>query len=148
MKWAKVELLKRTGNKSMWQLPPPFDRIKQGTAGTILGEEISANGSLTKEVAARIAKAQNTWRIVNIRLLRNKVINPRIKIMIWNSLIRGRMVYGLRTKELPRNLPNQLETYMYKHIRTMMDPWWKDEAWYRKRTNCAKQYNNRQWNPG
>ena len=50
--------------------------------------------------------------------------------MLCNSLIRCTMIYGLHTKELPRNLLNQLETYMYKHIRTMMNPRWKDDSWY------------------
>ena len=80
------------------------------------------NGSVAKAVAARIAKAQNTWRIVNRRLLRNEVTNPRINIMLWSSIIRSAMIYGLRTKELSRNLINQLETYMYKHIITMRNP--------------------------
>ena len=87
-------------------------------------------GSLAKEVEARIAKAQNAWGIVDSRLLRNKVTDPRIKIIIWNSLIRSTVIYGLHTKEVPRNIINQLETYMCKHIRTMMNPRWKDEAWY------------------
>ena len=48
------------------------------------------------------------------------------------------MIYGLRAKELPRNLLNQLETYMYKHIRTMMNPRWKDEAWYPEKKQLCK----------
>ena len=87
------------------------------------------NVSMSKAVAAGITKAQNTWGIVNRSISRNNVINPRIEIMIWNSLIRSTMSYGMRAKELPRSLLNQLETYMYKHIRTMMNPRWKDEAW-------------------
>ena len=35
----------------------------------------------------------------------------------------------MRKKDMPRNLLNQLKPYMYKHIRTMMNPRWKDEAW-------------------
>ena len=76
------------------------------------------------------SKSAEHLGIVNCRLIRNKVINPMIQIMLCNSLIRCTMIYGLHTKELPRNLLNQLETYMYKHIRTMMNPRWKDEAWY------------------
>ena len=44
----------------MKPLPPPFGQIKKGSAGAILGKEISTNGCLTKAVSARIAKAQNT----------------------------------------------------------------------------------------
>ena len=52
---AKVDLLRLGRNKPTQPLPPPFDHIKQGIKGTILGKEISTNGGLTKSVAARIA---------------------------------------------------------------------------------------------
>ena len=106
------------------------------------------NGSLAKAVAARIAKAQNTWMVGNCKLIRGKVIIPPIKITLWKSLIRSTMIYGMRTKELPRNLLNQLETYIYNHIWTMMNTRWKDEAWYPEKRNYKKQYGNRRWHPG
>ena len=46
----------------MEPLPPPFDPIKQGNAGTILGKAISMSGSLTKAVAETLAKAHNSRR--------------------------------------------------------------------------------------
>ena len=137
---VEVELLRRGGggNKLEKPLPAPFGQIKQGSTGAIIGKEIITSGSLAKSVAARIEKSQNTWRIANGRLLRNKVIIPRIKIMLRDSLIRRTMIDGLRTKELPRNLLNQLETYMYKHIRATMNPRWKDEAWYPEKKQLYK----------
>ena len=58
--------------------------------------------------------------------------------MLRNTLILSTVIYGMRTKELPRNLLNQLETYMYKHIRTMMNPRWKDEEWYQEKKQLYK----------
>ena len=127
------------GNKLTKPLHPPFGQIKQESTGTILRKEIITKGSLTNAVAARIAKAQNTWIISNCRLHRYKVISPRIKIMLWNSPIRSAMIYGLHTKELQRNLLKHLETYMYKHIRTTMNPRRKDEAWYPEKKQLYKQ---------
>ena len=106
----------------MKPLPPPFDQIKHGNTGTILGKEISTNGSTSKAVAERITKAQNTLGIVNYRIPHIEVINTRIEIMIWNSLIRSTIIYGPRAKDLPRNLIGRIETYMYKHIRATMRP--------------------------
>ena len=125
-----MKLLRHEKHKLRKTLPPPFYQIQQESTGEIQGKEISTNGNLTKEVEERIAKAKNTWGIVNRRLLRNEVINPMVELILRNSIISSAAIYGLRKKELPRNLINQLETYMYKHIRTMMNPRWKDEAWY------------------
>ena len=87
-------------------------------------------GNLRKSAGARIAKAQHTWALVSRRILRCKVIHPRIKITIWGSLFRSTIIYGLHTKELPRNLIRRLGTYMYKQIGAMVNPGWEEESWY------------------
>ena len=87
----------------------------------------------------RIAKSQNTWEIAHCQLLRNKVIAPRIKLILWNSLIRSTAIYGLHTKELPRNLIERMEIYMCKQIRTMMNPRRKDEEWYPEKQQLYQQ---------
>ena len=77
----------------------------------------------------------------NRRIFRNNVINQRIKMMRWNSLIRSTVIYGLRTKELPRHLVSRLAKYMYKKIRTMMNPSWADESWYAEKKQRYKKTN-------
>ena len=56
IQWSKVELLKKGTNKQKFDLPPPFNEIKQKSAGTILGKEISMNGSLKQAIKKRIEK--------------------------------------------------------------------------------------------
>ena len=109
IQWGKVKLLRQESRKQKEKLHPPFDQIQHNHTGTILGKEISATGNLTKAVVMRIANAQNIWEMVNYKLLRNKAIAPRIKLILWNSLIRSTVIYGLHTKELPRNLIERLK---------------------------------------
>ena len=85
--------MRREKHKIREILPLPFGQIHWGIIGEILEKAISTDGNPAKEVAARIEKAQNAWKIVNIRLLRNKVTNPKIKLILWNSLIRSTMIY-------------------------------------------------------
>merc|ERR1712112_804244 len=118
------------GNGQKLDLPPPFNEIKHKNAGTILGKEINMNGSSKQAVKKRIEKAQHTWKQVNYKLLRNKAIAPRIKIILWNSLIRSTMIYGLHTAEIPPSQIKTLRTFMYKNIRAMMNPGLREDKWY------------------
>ena len=129
IQWDKVHLIRRERRKLRMALPT-FDEIQHQSTGTILGKEISMTGSQTKAVTLRIAKAHHTWKQVRYKLLRNKAITPRIKLIMWNSLIGSTMIYGLHTTEMPISQTKRIETFMYKHIRTMMNPGWKDEQWY------------------
>ena len=40
------------------------------------------------------------------------------------------MIYGLHTRDLPRHLMGKMEIYMFKQIRTAINPNWKTEARY------------------
>ena len=87
-------------------------------------------GSLKQAVTQRIAKSHHTWKQVHYKFLRNKAITPRIKLIMWNSLIRSAMIYGLRTTEMPTSQTKRIGTFKYKHIRASMNPGWKEEKWY------------------
>ena len=101
-------------------------------------------GSLQKAATKRIAKAQDAWGKVNFKLLRNKAVTPKIKIMLWNSLIRSAMIYGLHTTEMPHIQTERMEAYMYRHIRTMMNPGCKEEKWYPEKMHYIQRYSSQQ----
>ena len=147
IQWGKVELLRKRTNKQKYDLPPPFNEIEHKSIGTILGKEINTNGSLTNAVARRMEKSQHTWKQVNYKLLRNKAITPRIKLILWNSLIRSTMIYGLHTAEIPTSQMERMESFMYKNIRAMMNPGWREDKWYPE-NNYMKKYNNQHWKRG
>ena len=59
-----------------------------------------------------------------------KALDRKIKIMLLNSLIRCTVIYGMRTRDLPRHMVGKMEIYMFKQIGAMINPNWKTEAWY------------------
>ena len=61
-------------------------------------------GHPANAVAERIKKARNTWKQVSREIFRNKAFVRKIKILLWNTLIRSTMIYGVRAKALPRHL--------------------------------------------
>ena len=108
----------------MKALPPPYDQIKISHVGTIIGKAIYMTGAL------RIKKAIDQLEQVSRKIFRNNAFNRKIKILLWNSLIRSTMIYGIHTKAPPVHLVAKIEIYMYKHLRMMMGPQWKIEEWY------------------
>ena len=120
---------KSTATETQWRktngsAATSFGSAKQRDTGTVLGTEISTTGNLRKSAGARIAKSHHTWKSVSREICRIKVIKPRVKLTMRNSLIWSTILYGLHAKELPRNLVRRLETYMYKHIRK----WWTQDG--------------------
>ena len=87
-------------------------------------------GKLDKAVEARIQKATITWKHASRMIFRGNAFNRKIKVTLWNSLIRSTMIYGLRTRDIPRHMLRKMEIYLFKQIRTMINPNWKIEAWY------------------
>ena len=73
------------------------------------------NGSLKQAIKKRIEKAQHTWKQVNYKLLRNKAITPKIKITLWNSLIRSTMIYGLHSRNTAKSDQNARNIYVQEH---------------------------------
>ena len=69
-------------------------------------------------------------KLVSRKIFRNKAFSPKIKILLWRSLIRSAMAYGLRAREIPRHLLEKMEAYMYKHLRMMMNLRWQIDEWY------------------
>ena len=40
------------------------------------------------------------------------------------------MIYGLHTAEIPTSQMERMESFMYKNIRAMMNPGWREDKWY------------------
>ena len=68
-----------------------------------------------------------------------KALDRKIKIMLLNSLIRCTVIYGMRTRDLPRHMVGKMEIYMFKQIGAMINPNWKTEAWYPGKNQLYKE---------
>ena len=148
IQWINGLLLVRAGREPQEQMPPPFDQIKFSQWGTILGKEIYMARKLDKAAEARIQKSNKHMETREPKDIPKQAFNHKVKIMIWNSLIRSTMIYRLRARGLPKRIMEKMEVYMFKQIRTMINPNLKTEAWRPGRTNSIRNCNNRRWNHG
>ena len=107
VQWGKVLLRRKDKGQQRKELPPPYGRIKRQNSGTILGKSINVLGSLKNAVTERdrerVKKAHQTWKQINYKLLRNKAIAVRIKLILRISLVRSTVIYGLHTTETPES---------------------------------------------
>ena len=128
--WAEVHLLVHAGGEPQKERPPPFDQIRFSTWGANTRREIYMTGNLNKSAEARIQKTNNTWGQVIREVFRNKAFGRKIEILIWNSLIRSAMIYGLHTKGMPRHKVGKNRNIYVQTHKNNENPNWKIEAWY------------------
>ena len=93
-------------------------------------KKIPTAGNQDKAADARLKKATDTWEAANRNIPTNQAIEPKIKILLWNSLIRRTAIYGLHTGGIQGNLPDNMDAFMHKHLRMMTKPRWKQGEWY------------------
>ena len=48
----------------------------------------------------RMAKAKQMWGVTRKKLLRNSYVPEKLRIQLWNALIRSTLTYALQTQEL------------------------------------------------
>jgi len=125
IKWEKVQLLTRQTKKQINQLyPQPYGQIKSNRAGIALGKYIHMHGAQTKAVQHRLQKAKQTWGIARKRLSQNRNIPTKLRIQLWNALIRSTLTYALQTQELTAPLENKLNAFTQKCMRQITEKTW------------------------
>ena len=100
-----------------------------------------------KAVEERLKKATNTWKHVSRKIFRNKAFGRMIQIMIWNSLIRSTMIYGLHTRDLSKHMMANGNL----HVQTNNDDGQHglgDRRIVPGKSNSTRNYNKQRWNHG
>ena len=80
-------------------------------------------------------------------IFRNRAFNYKIKIMIWNSLIRSPIIYGVHAIDLPRHMVENGNI----HVQTYKNhdkPELNDRSMVSGEINSTKNYSSRKWNHG
>ena len=104
IQWINVLLLMRSGREPREDLHPPFGQIKFTAGGAILGKEIYMN-RIPRQCRRGKNQASNPHMGKRSRkIFRNKAFRRKLNILLWGSPIRRTMIYGLRTKGIPRHL--------------------------------------------
>ena len=97
---------------------------------TYLGSRISANGSIAKEISARIARAQATFS--NLRhLWRRRDISLTTKGRIDNATLRWTLLYGCEMWALRSEEVHNLQVFNHRYLRSLGHFSWK-QRWSNK----------------
>ena len=112
--------------------PPPTIRI-EGTQLKVvdqfkyLGSIISSDGSLDKEIAARIGKASQSLGRLRSRVLNHKNIKLATKIKVYRAVVLTSLLYGCETWTLYRKHLKQLESFHMRALRSILRVKWQDK---------------------
>lgn len=129
-------------------------RFKDGTPVpkenqvTYLGGIITREARGHVEVEQRIAATMATWKRMQL-FFKDARCPIRWKLIVYNSMIRSKLLYGLETVELSPALLTKLETFQIKGLRKIlhMKPPFIDrrntnaEVYRRTREACESRYN-------
>ncbi|KAK3556890.1 hypothetical protein QTP70_022395 [Hemibagrus guttatus] len=81
-----------------------------------LGSAVQSNGECGKEVKKRVQAGWNGWRKVS-GVLCDRKISARIKGMVYRTVVRPAMLYGLETVSLRKRQESELEVAELKMLR-------------------------------
>jgi len=96
IQWTKAHLMTRKRKKqTQEQLPYPYNQIQASNKGAVLGEIIHMQQSQNQAVKHRLRKAQQAWSQTRRKLFQNHAIPEKLRIMIWNAIVRATLTYAL-----------------------------------------------------
>ena len=93
-----------------------------------LGSTISSDGSLDKEITARISKASQSMGRLRSRVLNHKNITLTTKIKVYKAVVLTSLLYGCETWTPYRRHLKQLERFHMRALRSIMGIRWQDKV--------------------
>ena len=102
--------------------PTVLDQIPQKPVITsldfkYLGSVISSDGSLDKEIGARICKASQALGRLKSRVLNQRNIRQSTKLKVYRTVVLTSLLYGCETSTLYRRHLKQLERFHMRSLR-------------------------------
>ena len=113
--------------------PPPTITIGDTTLKTVehfkyLGSVISSDGSLDREISARISKASQALGRLRTRVMTHKSIKLDTKIKVYKAVVLTSLLYGCESWTLYRKHTKQLERFHTRSLRAIMGIKWQDRV--------------------
>ena len=93
-----------------------------------LGSVISSDGSLDKEISARIGKASQALGRLRTRVMNHKSIKLATKIKVYKAVVLTSLLYGCETWTLYRKHLKQLERFHMRSLRAILGIKWQDRV--------------------
>jgi len=153
--WDKVKLLIRTKlTEQEKALPEPFNHIQTSKYGMALGKILHMKGHQNKAVMHRLTKAKQVWGRTKNKLFKNNSIPEKLRIQLWNAIIRSTLIYALSTQQLNKTQQNKLNQFLQTCMRHITQNTWytiqqKNEKKHTQKKNTPPQeiYTQEQNNP-
>jgi len=93
-------------------------------------EKINMHQQQTDAIKHRLQKAKETWRQTKQKLFQNKTIPEKLRIQLWNALVRSTLTYALQTQEITPAQKETINKFAQKCMRTIID-----STWYTRKKN-------------
>ena len=93
-----------------------------------LGSIISADGSLDREIAARISKASQSLGRLRTRVMSNRNVRLSTKIKVYKAVVLSSLLYGCESWTLYRRHMKQLERFHLRSLRSLLGIKWQDRV--------------------
>jgi hypothetical protein len=93
--------------------------VKKSESAEYLGVLLNSKAAIEEKLEARLRKAAVTWRRLK-PYWRGSNASRRKKILMWNALIKTRVIYGLESAELKTRGLEKLNTFQLKGLRQIL----------------------------
>ena len=114
-KCAAITTNRRHGIKFIDGSPVPHEEQV-----TYLGGIINRQVNRRAEVESRISSSMITWKRMHV-FFKNARCPTRWKLIVYNSIIRSKLLYGLETLELTKPLMSKLEAFQLRGLRKILN---------------------------
>ena len=114
-KCAAITTNRRHGIKFIDGSPVPHEEQV-----TYLGGIINRQVNRRAEVESRISSSMITWKRMRV-FFKNARCPTRWKLIVYNSIIRSKLLYGLETLELTKPLMSKLEAFQLRGLRKILN---------------------------
>ena len=91
-----------------------------------LGSIISSDGTLDKEIDARISKASQALGRLKHKILKQHNIRLQTKLKVYKAVVLPSLLYGCESWTLYRRQLNQLEKFHQRALRSILGIHWQD----------------------
>ena len=128
---SKTEVLLQPAPRSATRSPSIFiggSKLNAVNDFKYLGSIISSNGTLDKEINARISKASQALGRLRVRVLNQHNIRQSTKLKVYKAVVLTTLLYGSETWTWHRKHLNQLEVFHMRCLRSIMGIRWQDKV--------------------
>ena len=114
---AKCNILSMNGNNQIGFKDGTL--VRHTDEATYLGGILTKSVNISTEISRRIASATATWKSLDL-FWKQACCSLKNKVLIYNAVIRSKLLYALETVEIPASQISRLEAFQLKGLRKIL----------------------------